>query len=195
MLDTVYMSGEVQPLRVRLIDCGRELLDEGGIDAVGLRSVARHAGVSHGAPRRYFPTHKALLAAIAVSGFAELSAELRTAIASETDPVARLRQIAYRYLSFARTHRALFELMFRHDLLEGSGEDLRQHSKPLFETVAALAADAGAADPHVVALNLWTQLHGVATLRATRSIEVIAGDIDADGFVAQLIDLHLKARG
>lgn len=194
MIDTVYMGGEVQPLRVRLIGCGRELLDEGGIDAVGLRAVARHAGVSHGAPRRYFPTHKALLAAIAASGFADLSEDLRSAVASETDPVARLRQTAHRYLAFAGTHRTLFELMFRHDLLEGSGEDLRQHSKPLFETVVALAADAGAAKPDVVALNLWTQLHGVATLRATRSIEVIAGDVDVDAFAAQLIDLHLRGQ-
>ncbi|WP_016884476.1 MULTISPECIES: TetR/AcrR family transcriptional regulator [unclassified Rhodococcus (in: high G+C Gram-positive bacteria)] len=194
MIDTVYMSGEVQSLRVRLIDSGRELLDQGGIDAVGLRAVARHAGVSHGAPRRYFPTHKALLAAIAASGFAELSDELRSATASESDPLARVRRTARQYLSFADTHRTLFELMFRHDLLEGSGEDLRQHSKPLFETVVAFVADTGSADPHVVALNLWTQLHGVATLRATRSIEVIVGDFDVDSFVAQLIDLHLRAR-
>ncbi|QDQ89874.1 TetR/AcrR family transcriptional regulator [Rhodococcus sp. WB9] len=193
MIDTVYMSGEVQPLRVRLIDCGRELLDDGGIDAVGLRAVARHAGVSHGAPRRYFPTHKALLAAIAASGFAELSEELRSAIVSEADPLARVRRTARQYLSFADAHRTLFELMFRHDLLEGSGEDLRHHSKPLFDTVVALVADAGAETPHMVALNLWTQLHGVATLRVTRSIEVIAGDFDVEAFVAQLIDLHLRA--
>ncbi|NDV04105.1 TetR/AcrR family transcriptional regulator [Rhodococcus sp. IEGM 248] len=193
MIDTVYMSGEVQPLRVRLIDCGRELLDEGGIDAVGLRAVARHAGVSHGAPRRYFPTHKALLAAIAASGFAELSEQLRSTIMSEADPLARVQRTARQYLSFADTHRTLFELMFRHDLLEGSGEDLRQHSKPLFETVVALVADAGAETPRAVALNLWTQLHGVATLRATRSIEVIVGDVDVEAFVAQLIDLHLRA--
>ncbi len=45
----------------------------------------------------------------------------------------------------------------------------------------------------MVALNLWTQLHGVATLRATRSIEVIVGDFDVEAFVAQLIDLHLRA--
>ena len=193
MIDTVYMSGEVQPLRVRLIDSGRELLDQGGIDAVGLRAVARRAGVSHGAPRRYFPTHKALLAAIAASGFAELADELRSAIASESDPLARVRRTARQYLSFADAHRTLFELMFRHDLLEGSGEDLRQHSKPLFETVVALVADTGSDEPRVVALNLWTQLHGVATLRATRSIELIAGDFHVDSFVAQLIDLHLRA--
>ncbi|MFC9550836.1 TetR/AcrR family transcriptional regulator [Rhodococcus sp. NPDC056960] len=195
MIDTVYMSGEVQSLRERLIDCGRELLDEGGIDAVGLRAVARRAGVSHGAPRRYFPTHKALLAAVAASGFAELSEDLRSATASETDPVERLRQTAHRYLAFADTHRTLYELMFRHDLLEGSGQDLRQHSAPLFAFVVALVADAGAAEPDVVALNLWTHLHGVATLRTARSIDVIVGDFDAGSYAAQLIELHLRARG
>ncbi|MEU0061112.1 helix-turn-helix domain-containing protein, partial [Streptomyces sp. NPDC006334] len=44
-------------LRTRLVDVGVELLAEQGVDALTLREIARRAGVSHGAPRRHFPTH------------------------------------------------------------------------------------------------------------------------------------------
>ncbi|MGD3110816.1 TetR/AcrR family transcriptional regulator, partial [Streptomyces sp. YGL11-2] len=59
-------------LRERLIDVGVDLVTTDGPAALGLREIARRAGVSHGAPRRYFPTHRALLSAIARRGFAEL---------------------------------------------------------------------------------------------------------------------------
>lgn len=67
IVDTVYMD-EQDSTRGRLVDAGVELLEEGGIAAVGLRAITRAAGVSHGAPRRHFPTHVSLLAAIADAG-------------------------------------------------------------------------------------------------------------------------------
>ncbi|MCQ4120355.1 TetR/AcrR family transcriptional regulator [Rhodococcus tibetensis] len=192
MVDTVYVTGEVQPLRERLIDCARELLNEGGIDAVGLRAVARRAGVSHGAPRRYFPTHKALLASLAAAGFAELSDQLHAVVETTPDPVDRLRRSALTYVAFAAERRNLFDLMFRHDVLEGSGIELRKQSRPLFEAVITLVGEAGAADPRAVALQLWTQLHGVAVLRAAGSIEVVAGPVDAEAFVSRMIEVYLR---
>src|SRR5690606_21343333 len=59
-------------LRERLVDTGVELLERDGVGGLGLRAIARAAGVSHGAPRRWFPTHAALLAAIAARGFGDL---------------------------------------------------------------------------------------------------------------------------
>ena len=54
-------------LRSRLVDVGVELVTAEGVQALSLREIARRAGVSHGAPRRYFPTHLELLSAIARS--------------------------------------------------------------------------------------------------------------------------------
>ncbi|MGC1214378.1 MAG: helix-turn-helix domain-containing protein, partial [Micromonospora sp.] len=56
-------------LRARLVEVGVDLLEREGTQALTLREIARRAGVSHGAPRRYFPTHFALLAAIAQVGY------------------------------------------------------------------------------------------------------------------------------
>ena len=64
------------PLRDRLVLAGVELLEEEGLAALSLRAITRRVGVSHGAPRRYFPTHNSLLAAIAATGLADLAGRL-----------------------------------------------------------------------------------------------------------------------
>lgn len=63
-------------LRARLVAAGVELLALEGVHALTLREIARQAGVSHGAPRRYFAAHAELLAAIAGHGFGELATAL-----------------------------------------------------------------------------------------------------------------------
>src|SRR3954465_15882324 len=104
-------------LRTRLIDVGADLVAQEGVQALTLREIARRAGVSHGAPRRYFPTHLELLSAIARDGFTELGARIPAAVA-DGPPRARLAALARVYLDFAVTRRGRYELMFRHDVLE-----------------------------------------------------------------------------
>ncbi len=62
------MSDSDAGLRARLVDVGARLLATEGPQALTLREIARRAGVSYGAPRRYFPTHRDLLSAIARRG-------------------------------------------------------------------------------------------------------------------------------
>ncbi|MFF9149488.1 TetR/AcrR family transcriptional regulator [Streptomyces sp. NPDC014861] len=134
-----------KPLRERLVDIGVDLVTTEGSASVGLREIARRAGVSHGAPRRYFPTHHALLSAIAQRGFEDLGARFMAAIADGAPPRAQLRAVARVYVGYALEHRGMFELMFRHDLLDseenGDGErQLRKATLPLFERVVTLVA-------------------------------------------------------
>ncbi|MGI5231515.1 TetR/AcrR family transcriptional regulator [Actinoallomurus sp. CA-142502] len=52
-------------LRQRLLDAAAGLLDDSGIEAVTIRETARRCGVSHGAPRRHFPSRTSLLGHLA----------------------------------------------------------------------------------------------------------------------------------
>src|SRR5689334_24038301 len=115
-----------EDLRARLVRVGGELLDAEGISAVSLREIARRAGVSHGAPRRYFPTHLELLSAIAREGFTDFAARAEAALATApADPRAKLGVFARVYLDFAVERRGRYELMFRHDLLRSGYLGLR----------------------------------------------------------------------
>ncbi|MEU7860547.1 TetR/AcrR family transcriptional regulator [Nonomuraea sp. NPDC049141] len=130
-------------LRDRLIDAGVDLVMTDGAASLGLREIARRAGVSHGAPRRYFPTHHALLSAIARRGFADLTARFVAAADGEVAPRDQLRALARVYVGYALECRGMFELMFRHDLLDSEQHSadsprLRESTLPLFEHVVAL---------------------------------------------------------
>ena len=104
-----------------MIEVGVDLVGREGSQALSLREIARRAGVSHGAPRRYFPTHHALLAAIAREGYEHLGQLVAETVGGdEVDSHARLLALGRLYLDFARTNRGMFELMFRHELLQGN---------------------------------------------------------------------------
>ncbi|MFE3543528.1 TetR/AcrR family transcriptional regulator [Nocardia sp. NPDC059177] len=184
-----------EPLRARLIDAGVELLERDGVGELGLRAIARAAGVSHGAPRRWFPTHAALLAAIAARGFGDLMGEFAR-VDAEDDPRTRLRRMALSYVDFAVTRPEMFTLMFRHDLLAGSGENLRATTGPLYRGIVELVAASGAgADAPRRALALWTNVHGLATIAANRTLEVVAPGEDPRALAEQIVGEHLAFSG
>lgn len=182
--------GVDEPVRERLVSAGVGLLEEVGAAQLGLRAIAREAGVSHGAPRRYFPTHNALLAAVAVHGFADLSE--RFAAHESEIPRVRIDRMAGEYIDFAARRPEMFTLMFRHDLLQGSGENLRRKTIPIYRTWAELVANCVRDRAEERAFGLWTNLHGIATLVANRSVELIAPGVDLDRLVLRTIAQHLS---
>ncbi|MFE7775106.1 TetR/AcrR family transcriptional regulator [Streptomyces sp. NPDC057445] len=189
-------------LRARLIEAGVELVSSEGVHALSLREIARRAGVSHGAPRRYFPTHLELLSAIARQGFTELTDRAaRTIGDGRADPRSQLTALGRAYLDYALTNRGMFELMFRHDLLESNHLGLRETSLPLFGVLVDLVARArsqhgasasdSAATPSVVAAALWANLHGIAQLWLWGSLPLVAGLDDSEPLLLAALDAHL----
>ncbi|MGW7203757.1 TetR/AcrR family transcriptional regulator [Streptomyces sp. NPDC054837] len=183
-------------LRARLVEVGVELVAREGVQALTLREIARRAGVSHGAPRRYFPTHLELLSAIARRGFGELAERAGTADDGTASPRDRLTELGRVYLRFALDNRGMYELMFRHDLLESGHLGLRDTSLPLFGRLVELVALARPdADARLVAGALWANLHGIAQLWGWGSLQLAT---DADDFAPLLrhaLDAHLGREG
>ncbi|MFJ7626850.1 TetR/AcrR family transcriptional regulator [Streptomyces sp. NPDC097595] len=212
-MDQAHQAGSV---RERLIDAGVELVMTEGSASLGLREIARRAGVSHGAPRRYFPTHHALLSAIARRGFTGLAARFAAATEGAGTPRDQLRSLADAFLDYAAEHGGMFELMFRHDLLDSEvhasdadapGPRLRESSLPLFARLVELVAqdrvhrtDHGtgpsydsAPSPALTAAALWTNLHGIAVLRANGSLQLaFPGASEGPGpLLTAALDAHL----
>ena len=189
------MSDEDTGLRARLVDVGVELVDREGVSALSLREIARQAGVSHGAPRRYFPTHVSLLSAIARRGFEALAREAGAAVRDgRTGPREQLMALGRVYLEFARANRGMFELMFRHDLLESNRLGLRETSLPLFEVLVGLVQRVrGLEDGEagIVAGALWANLHGIAQLREWGSLQLATGSEDVEPLLRAAMDAHL----
>lgn len=181
----------VSSLRETLVATGVEILDADGATELTLREIARRAGVSHGAPRRYFPTHNSLLAAIASHGLRDLTERLQPALVGKQPARSRLISAAIEYVSFAQERPAMFELIFRHDLLEAAGSNLRESSLPLFAALQALTEEADASDPTTSAVNIWTGTHGIAVLAANRSLALVAPGLEIAALVTTSVTDHL----
>ncbi|MCK2215334.1 TetR/AcrR family transcriptional regulator [Actinomadura sp. ATCC 31491] len=182
-------------LRARLVKVGVELVTQEGTQALSLREIARRAGVSHGAPRRYFPTHLELLSAIAREGFTALGAEVARALGDgRADPRAQLAALGRAYVRFALDNRGMYELMFRHDLLESNHLGLREASLPLFDVVVGLLTRAGVrpgADPRVAAGALWANAHGLVQLWSWGSLQLTTGAAELEPLFRATLDAHL----
>jgi AcrR family transcriptional regulator len=157
---SAYHHGD---LRRGLLDATETLLErEGGLGALSLREVARVAGVSHNAPYRHFADREALLAALAAEGFARLAGVLKQAATARPREPA----IGRAHLRFARTHRALYLLMF--------GPGIRKSAHPALAAAASAAfaalrsAEEGGRVPakraRHEAVGGWALAHGLAHL-------------------------------
>jgi AcrR family transcriptional regulator len=187
------MTEEERGLRTRLVDVGVDLVATEGAQALTLREIARRAGVSHGAPRRYFPTHLELLSAIARRGFTDLAMRAAEAVGDGTaSPRQQLTALGRAYLDFARTHRGMHELMFRHDLLESGHLGLRETSLPLFSLLVDLVGRTRPdADAPLVAGCLLASLHGIAQLWSWGSLQLATGADDFEPLLRTALDAHL----
>ncbi len=170
--------------RDRLVTVGTELLEEHGLAGISLRSIAAAAGVSHGAPRRHFPTYDALLAAIARRALEELDEQVGPALAAD-DVAAAARA----YLDFARRRPEVFALVARHDLLEGAGGNLREITGRWFAGLGATLARTTRRTPAPEeVLALWSGVHGLAALTSRRATEPTG--VDPERALGVLLEKH-----
>jgi AcrR family transcriptional regulator len=110
-------------LRRSLIQAGRELLAERGVDALTLREVARRARVSQAAPYHHFTSKAELVGAIAQHGFEDFAGALRAGAETEgASALQRLTGMGLAYVRFAVANPELFRLLFRPELRGGTGE-------------------------------------------------------------------------
>lgn len=159
-------------LREALLQASRELIDEGGVQALSLRKAARKAGVSSGAPYHHFGSRQELLAALATEGFQMLGELMDQATeAADPTPIAQLEACGRSYVRFAREHTAYFRVMFRPELAapESYPGDTRPGEAVFERLVGRVIAvqEAGQAppgDPEALILLAWSVAHGLSSL-------------------------------
>lgn len=165
-------------LRASLIAWGLHLLDTEGIAAMSLRSAAKLAGVSPGAPSHHFQDRNGLLAAMAAQAFRELrdfKSEKAAKLPNKT-AADHLRGLLVGYAEFAHTYPARFHLMFGPTIERRSDyPELTQAAGNSFSRVreAVTACLGGRATAHLsedqLAFAVWIAAHGLATLTASNA--------------------------
>ncbi|MBZ0221787.1 MAG: TetR/AcrR family transcriptional regulator [Dokdonella sp.] len=158
---TEYHHGD---LRQALLDAAQDLLISAGIEAVGMREIARRVGVSHAAPYRHYASREALLADLAASGYRELDRRFAH-LPTIAEPEARFIAMAVIYVEFAREQPQVWRLMFGDSLDKSEYPHLLQVSQAVFGTLQQNLLTLGVAAPATTeALAAWAMAHGVARL-------------------------------
>lgn len=158
-------------LRRVLVETARAALIE-GVSTLSLRAVARRAGVSHASAYYHFKDKTALLAAVAISAFEDLTAATEEAYNREdVSALGRLKVLAQAYVRFALEHPQEFRLMFLPELRSDAVRtEVEQAGRAGYERMVALVAQLqregriAKGDPEEVAISAWAMMHGLATL-------------------------------
>jgi AcrR family transcriptional regulator len=158
-------------LKAAVLAAAEDLLERDGLHALTLRAVAREVGVSHTAPKNHFGDLMGLLSELAAVGYVRYSAALAKAVNSATDDSRdRMKAMGLAYVAFARSHPALFFLMFHNERL-----DIRRPSLAVAIEEARQALRAAIATSVTVkplkpiqlaarATASWALVHGFAML-------------------------------
>lgn len=183
-------------LREALLDAGIQLLKEQGAEALGLRELARQAGVSRTAPYRHFESRDALLAGIAEQGFVKLRDVLLEARHEhEADHEAWFIAASKAYIGFAFGYAEHFKLMFggymkyepdQHTSLHEAGNGAFQ---TLVDLIVA-SQESGLVmkgDPMAVSIAAWSTLHGFCSLAVHKRLDFLVGNPELLSRTAELV--------
>jgi AcrR family transcriptional regulator len=149
----------------RIITAARALAEAEGWDAVTTRRLADSIEYSQPVLYSHFENRDAIVAAVAVQGFAELAATLQHAMTDSPSPRKALESIERAYIAFAISNPALYDAMFTLAMLPfGQPERpaaMRDGFAALRQAVAPVAGDR---DVDILTQLTWSALHGLAVL-------------------------------
>src|SRR3984885_6059022 len=173
-------------LPAALLAAARQILDENGLQAVGLRETARRVGVSATAAYRHFTSKEDLLASVAAEGFHELAAAMQSA-SRGANPLSRA---GLAYIEFADQNRGLFRLMFGPVLAERTKYPTLQAATAgvealLLRGVADL--DQRPLNDNLAAMAAWGLVHGLSHL-------IVDGFFPAARAAVQAEEIRAKIR-
>jgi AcrR family transcriptional regulator len=172
-----------------IVNTARELAEADGWSAVTTRRLAERIEYSQPVLYSHFANREAIVAAVAVDGFAELAARLGRARDQATGQAQVLAGVAQAYLDFGLANPALYEAMF--SLSTGLPFGSPQAPAPLHAAFAELraAVEPLAGDRHLDTFTevFWSALHGLVSLTRAGRLRDPQAQARLPMLVAQLL--------
>lgn len=153
-----------------ILEAARDLIAQGGVEALSMRHVAYRVGISATAIYHYFEGKQDLVDRVVRLGFERFGEYLERAMKSfPKGSLERVRALGEAYMRFALENQEYFRVMFSiqskdrrpvDELPEGGGYYIVRQA-------VVDAMDGGTmrrADPDLMAHYLWCSVHGLVTL-------------------------------
>lgn len=165
--------GDGERLRAEIVDAASELLAiTGEVGELSLRAVARAVGVATTSIYLHFGNIDDLVLAVKVRYFEEFGAVLQAAAeAAGSDPVRRVRARGHAYVGYGLAQQGRYKVMFSSRMLpKAAASTLSYIGVEVFEALRGDVATAIGTDENaaLLAVHLWTSLHGAVMLRSAR---------------------------
>lgn len=155
-------------LREELISSALQLLDEKGVEGVGIRQVARVVGVAHSAPANHFKNKQALYTALATDIVSSLLRTLQEKVRPERGVEIAIHAFCQSLLDFALVQPNRYSLLWRKDCVNTVDPELNAAMEALYQLLLDVldtqAAKKGV-DVESLAIAVWSLLHGYVSLR------------------------------
>ena len=167
---------ETGATRERLIAAAKQLLDEGGPEAVTLREVGRRAFVSHNAAYRHFVNRDALLAALAHEDLDDLVCLFRDVEETDSSSLAALRNSLLHLIDFARKRPGRYRLMLSETTVRSPDGLTEQKAGAAFQALAEhiekcqAEGDVRACNSRKLASLVLATVHGLIDLERGRRL-------------------------
>jgi AcrR family transcriptional regulator len=155
--------------RATVVSAARALIEDEGLGAVSFRRLAQRLGVTAPALYAYVSDKDDLLRSVTANELREIISRLQRPEGEE--PVESLRRFCHAYIDYAMAHPELYKTMFQFPPWDA---DAQRTSFGLPVMMAQMAMAYGAVveavdqgllrneHPMMVALTLWTAVHGLA---------------------------------
>lgn len=154
----------------RIVAAARMIAEREGWDAVTIRRLAIEIEYSQPVLYAHFENRDAIVAAVAVEGFRELTVALREAASGSAGQANALKNVALAYLAFALDRPALYEAMFILPTdLRFAEAGTKSELRAAFEALAAVVTPF-CVDVAVMTETFWAALHGLAELERSGRI-------------------------
>lgn len=154
---------EIDSFRDAACRTALDIITETGIDGLTVRELGKRMGCSYAKPYRYFGDKDRLIDMVRAHAF-----DLFAAFMSGDDPEAETVPLFKRYVHFAKSQPAAFEIMFgfRQSYVSPetrAAEDRAWQvcTKPFYEQAERGEIDT---DPETLAHIAWVSLHGLSAL-------------------------------
>jgi len=162
--------GEGGRLRVEILKAAERLLVTGGSeDAITLRKVAAHVGITTPSVYMHFADKQALVGAVAEQVWYGLRDRMADALRSDDDPFRALRRLGGTYIEFASQHPVQYRVLLMRNAAPQPDSAERRAAETVFQYIVdatrpCVAGGVILGDPEYLALRMWCALHGAAAL-------------------------------
>lgn len=186
----------LEELRELIVSAATKLIEEGGLEALSAREVARGIGYSPGTLYNAFKDRDDIILTIESRLLNDLGEHL-DAVKDTGDARSNVTALAEAYLDFTQRNANLWNLLFEHRLSEGrSAPDWFQEKiDGLMRRIEiAIGPLSGSDDPESAALSarvLWAGVHGITSLSAAGKLANIT-DEATKTLVRDLVTTYLN---